>query len=339
MSCTTEPPAKRKRAGDPGASDATPVHSKIWMPYDDVILKAVSTQFRMNHDILAQQSSVFGNMFSMPLPPDKPTVEGCPIVRISDSAQDWELLLEMLYRPYVPYYFFNSWLSECQFRFSFQVPAIRPFDAVTAMLRLGQKYNIAEARDDALSCLHNEFPSDASGIDPLTRIGYQAGLFPDILNLLYECGVHSCIPTAGLNCLNDQLFTGIDRHDGSRTILSSDTKLTLTLALERILFFKKDAMNWLKGDAIIPHQSCQTPKACIQQKMVINHVVTWVREDKHDVSYILGGWDRNWLGKLCDACEAAAKDCVKATSSNRKGWELLPTFFGLSVWKDLKDSD
>jgi hypothetical protein len=69
------------------------------MPYGDIILQAESTQFRINRDVLARHSSVFADMFSIPLPSDEPTVEGCPIVRVSDTAKDWELLLDVLYDP------------------------------------------------------------------------------------------------------------------------------------------------------------------------------------------------------------------------------------------------
>jgi hypothetical protein len=69
------------------------------MQYGDIILQAESTQFRINRDVLAKQSSVFRDMFSVPQPPNEPTIEGCPIVHVSDTAKDWELLLEVLYDP------------------------------------------------------------------------------------------------------------------------------------------------------------------------------------------------------------------------------------------------
>ncbi|KAJ7465228.1 hypothetical protein FB451DRAFT_1262977 [Mycena latifolia] len=59
------------------------------MLYGDIILQAESTQFRVNRDILALHSS----------PPNEETVEGCPIVEMSDSAKDVELLLTALYNP------------------------------------------------------------------------------------------------------------------------------------------------------------------------------------------------------------------------------------------------
>ncbi len=57
------------------------------------------TQFRVNRDVLAKQPSVLADMFAVPLPPKEPMIEGCPIVRVSDAAKDWELLLDVLYHP------------------------------------------------------------------------------------------------------------------------------------------------------------------------------------------------------------------------------------------------
>ncbi|KAJ7037783.1 hypothetical protein C8F04DRAFT_1393452 [Mycena alexandri] len=38
-------------------------------------------------------SSVFRDMFTMPLPPDEPTIENSPV----DTLQNWLLFLEVLY--------------------------------------------------------------------------------------------------------------------------------------------------------------------------------------------------------------------------------------------------
>lgn len=98
MSDTT-PSAKRQRT-DETINEATPVRSHIWMPFGDIILQVQSTQFRVSRDVLANQSPVFADMFSVPQPPDEPQVDGCPIVILSgDSAKDWGLLLKILYEP------------------------------------------------------------------------------------------------------------------------------------------------------------------------------------------------------------------------------------------------
>ncbi|KAJ7432200.1 hypothetical protein B0H11DRAFT_1940908 [Mycena galericulata] len=85
---------------DPDSGSTPVVRSKIWMPYGDVVLQAESTtQFRVNRDVLAHQSSVFADMFAVPQPPNEPSVEGCSIIHVSDSANDWELLLDVIYHP------------------------------------------------------------------------------------------------------------------------------------------------------------------------------------------------------------------------------------------------
>ncbi|KAJ7359700.1 hypothetical protein DFH08DRAFT_769695 [Mycena albidolilacea] len=313
------PPAKRKRTTDSSPDpDTTPVRSKIWMPYGDIILQAEFTQFRVNRDVLAQNSSVFADMLSVPLPPDEPTVEGCPIVRVTDTAEDWKLLLDVLYHP-------------------FQDSASRPFAVVAAMLRLGSKYDIPQARNDALSRLHFEYPADLRAWHisnaRLTKIAAHQleGFYPDLLNLLYECGIDSCIPTAGLHCLNsytlDALFTGVQRHDGTSVTLSNANKLTLAVALERILLFQKSTLRWLDGNAVVPHKSCKSSTTCTREKIVINHMVTWETKERLDSSFLLGEWDSSWSNRLCDVCELAAREYTDV--SVQKGWELLPTFFGL----------
>ncbi|KAF7351410.1 BTB domain-containing protein [Mycena sanguinolenta] len=111
------------------------------MSHGDIILQAESTQFRVNSDVLAQQSSVFKNMFALSLLANDPAVEVCPIVHVSGTAKDWELLFGVFYQP-------------------FSSSASRPLDVVASMLRLGRKYDIPAARDDALSRLRAEFPAE-----------------------------------------------------------------------------------------------------------------------------------------------------------------------------------
>ncbi|KAJ7697600.1 hypothetical protein B0H17DRAFT_1007024 [Mycena rosella] len=136
------PSAKRKRTETaPESTDATPVRSKIWMPYGDIVLQVEATQFRVNRDVLAKQSKVFSDMFSVPQPPNEPTVEGCPIVLVSDTAKDWELLLKMLYDPF----HYETGMS---------------LDILSALLRLGKKYDISMAKDNALWRIHVEFPTE-----------------------------------------------------------------------------------------------------------------------------------------------------------------------------------
>ncbi|KAJ7436731.1 hypothetical protein FB451DRAFT_187047 [Mycena latifolia] len=325
-----EPAAKRKRTETDLPNDTPPVRSKIWMPYGDIILQAESTQFRVNRDILAHQSSVFRDMFSVPQPQNEPTFEGCPIVHVSDAAKDWEMFLHVLYNPFPS-------ISKVK----------QPFPALASMLRLGRKYEIQAAKDDVVARIHSEFPADFAawkelGHDGLTHIDDGNGIYIQLLNLVYECGIYTSIPVLGLCCLNmhrlEVLFTGLECEDGSLVTIASDgIKLTMALALERILLFQRESMAWLNDDVVVPHTSCSSQTQCEEQKILLNHTVTWREPTELDFTYTLDPWEEEWSGKLCDACEEAAKASYE--TSRQKGWDLLPSFFGLPEWKHLKDAD
>ncbi|KAF7360149.1 hypothetical protein MVEN_00743400 [Mycena venus] len=154
------------------------------MPYGDIILQAETTQFRINRDVLAKHSPVFEDMFAVPQPLNEPTMEGCSIVHVSDTAKDWELLLEMLYDP-------------------FRCEDTLPFDLVASMLRLGRKYEFKAAKENAKSRIHHEFPAKLDSwieVEMIsTKIEFQEGFEVDLLNLVYECEITSSIPVAAFS--------------------------------------------------------------------------------------------------------------------------------------------
>ncbi|KAJ6582982.1 hypothetical protein DFH09DRAFT_1360277 [Mycena vulgaris] len=323
------PSVKRKRA-EPDLPESTsnpPVRSKIWMPYGDLILQAESTQFRVNRDVLAQQSSVFSDMLSVPQPPNEPMVEGCPIVLVSDSAKDWDLLLGFLYNP-------------------FQYGTALPFDVLASMLRLGRKYDFSAAKANAVKRIHSEFPDDLEAWNEaakdMTSIEARPGILVDLLDLAYECGVTSSIPTLAFCCLRanklEPLLTGIEHEDGSRLTLPDHVKLALAIALERIVYFQHEVFGWLEDDSIIPDQSCVSKIECTTQRQMIHRAL--ISNDNGAVRvrcYGLDSWDDDWPHGLCDICRMAGKSTFD--NSRDKLWEALPTFFGLPEWTKLKDVD
>ena len=89
------PFANRKRTEDPTVDDNLlhPVRSAIWYDDGSIVIQAGSTQFRVHRSILWANSPVLKDM----LPVDEELVEGCPILRLSDSAEDVAHLLKVLY--------------------------------------------------------------------------------------------------------------------------------------------------------------------------------------------------------------------------------------------------
>jgi hypothetical protein len=90
-------------------------HADLWFCDGSVILQAESTLFRVHKSQLSRRSIVFSDMFALAQPPIMTThatladenYEGCPVVKLHDSAEDVANLLLALYDgPFVPSFLF-----------------------------------------------------------------------------------------------------------------------------------------------------------------------------------------------------------------------------------------
>jgi len=90
-------------------------HADLWFCDGSVILQAESTLFRVHKSQLSRRSFVFSDMFALAQPPvitthatlADETYEGCPVVKLYDSAEDVANLLLALYDgPFVPSFLF-----------------------------------------------------------------------------------------------------------------------------------------------------------------------------------------------------------------------------------------
>ena len=69
----------------------------FWFPDGNVILSTGTVAFRLYHGVLATQSPIFDNMLDLPQPEGAPTMDGCPILELSDSDIDLRHLLTVLF--------------------------------------------------------------------------------------------------------------------------------------------------------------------------------------------------------------------------------------------------
>ncbi|KAJ7610277.1 hypothetical protein DFH06DRAFT_1065262, partial [Mycena polygramma] len=333
-----QPPTRKRQRTEPESAvpETGCTRSKIWMRYGDIILQAEGAQFRVNRDVLSYNSSVFRGMFDLPQPADEPQIEGCPVVQLSgDSAADVELFLAACYDP-------------------FQLKSKQPIEMLRSSLRLGRKYEALTFKRDAMHRLHLGFPATLGLWDrQLTRervngglelIRSTPGVYIDLLNLAYENGVYTCIPALAFRCLSlytlAQMFAGIEREDASRAVLADATKLTLASALESILVFQSNNLEWLREEGeVVPNGDCEVYDDCEEHRKVMCNIKC--TEKRVDLSYTLDHWDKvaggSWVGLLCENCVKDAK--VEHEAARQRAWEQLPLFFGLPQWKDLKDLD
>ena len=71
----------------------------FWFPDGNIIISTRTVAFRLYHGVLAAQSSVFDNMLDLPQPEGAPTIDGYPILELSDSAIDLRHLFTVLFPP------------------------------------------------------------------------------------------------------------------------------------------------------------------------------------------------------------------------------------------------
>ncbi|KAK6992709.1 hypothetical protein R3P38DRAFT_3289102 [Favolaschia claudopus] len=326
---------KRKRtedASEPAVATTNPItRSKIWVPFGDMVLQAESTQFRVNRDVLAGQSPVFSDMLSLPQPSNdsEPTIEGCPVVHLFDSAKDWELLLGMLYDP-------------------FKYEDALPLDLIASMLRLGRKYEMKTVKQNAVARIRYEYPTR---LDSWERVETHTTkiLLPEgdghlnVFKLAYECDVLPSLPILAFLCVNNidteaLLMDEIQDSKGSCIVLPDYLKVKLAIASERVRQFQRQHFGWLEDGAVIPDTECRVPTKCTSQRQKTFCMLAlgdahleWPGERRF---YALTFWRSEWSDGFCRACGMTAKEAYK--SKLPAAWAALPSFFGMPEWKDLE---
>ena len=95
-------PLKRQRTDDAQEDAETQVlqRSRFWFDDGNVILQAQNIQCRVHRSMLSLHSNVFKDVFNMPQPTDTMSilnVGGCPVIALSDEANDLEYVLSIFY--------------------------------------------------------------------------------------------------------------------------------------------------------------------------------------------------------------------------------------------------
>ncbi|KAJ6490165.1 hypothetical protein DFH09DRAFT_1053812 [Mycena vulgaris] len=267
------------------------------------------------------------DMRSIPQPTDDPHVDGCPIIRLSDSIQDLEHLLRALYNP-----FFDS-AEQLE------------FPVVAALVRLGKKYDFHQFLAAAVARLTVHFPCtvEKSVARSFTldgdRLVDDPGLLFDAINLATENGLHALLPSLYLDALlefdqenrMDYILTGIARNDNSIAKLSFENQVILIRSRHEVHRIQANLLFvWMKPQHL-PSAACSSIPECSASRDQLTHEI-------FIPVYTLRAmirWASYWERALCTGCRKASK--TSFSQGSHKFWTLLPTFFGLPNWADLKN--
>lgn len=85
---------KRVRQDDTGECL---IRSHMWFEDGNIVLIAEDIAFKLHRGVLARQSPIFEDMFSVPQPTVQDHFDDCPAVHLHDQASDLEIFIEVLY--------------------------------------------------------------------------------------------------------------------------------------------------------------------------------------------------------------------------------------------------
>ncbi|KAJ7350754.1 hypothetical protein DFH08DRAFT_695355 [Mycena albidolilacea] len=300
--------------------------SDIWYEDGSVVLQAQHTQFRVHWGVLARQSSFFHDMQGLPQPPDQPSVDGCPVVKLPDDIADVECLLKALYSP------------------TFLAQAALPLPAIGALIRLGRKYDFRDLLDSAVRRLEFENPKTLEEYEALkapatngktynpTRIVGYPGIMIDFFTLARENDIVSVLPCAYYRAVAHYipLFDGVPRGDGTTASLPPKHLRRCILARDKFIsarFQEGYPLGWLKkwdhdSDCANPAKCAQARSARVYSCLDLDPLLNLYRSDEDQKV-------------LCSACYRHATESIRA--GRKKLWEDLPKFFDLLPWSELKN--
>jgi hypothetical protein len=72
--------------------------SKFWFEDGNVVLQAEHTQFRLHRSVLSMHCPIFRDLFACSLLENALTVDGCPLINLSETLEDVKNFVKILYK-------------------------------------------------------------------------------------------------------------------------------------------------------------------------------------------------------------------------------------------------
>ncbi|KAJ7719901.1 hypothetical protein B0H16DRAFT_392967 [Mycena metata] len=272
--------------------------------------------------MLTMHSSVFRDLFTLPIPPDEAMIDNCSVVVLSgDTAQDWTLFLGALFPQY----------------YSTEVPSL---ELLAAMLRLSKKYDFPLFRADCVRRLKEDLPRTLEEHDRLglewknfTALGTpDAYLF--LASLLREISLPSLLPFCYYSIIRDHRSIAMAKIlDHSDHSVNTTDRLACSLGYAKLLKFQSGTSAWLGLDGGAFGQPRECASACTSRALA-SHISMNIQTKRHPLDiWILSKWNelQRWYG-LCLLCHERNK-------ARQHCWRSLPNVFGLPDWEELKALD
>ncbi|KAJ3532844.1 hypothetical protein NMY22_g7579 [Coprinellus aureogranulatus] len=333
---------KRRRTEEPAigvaGSSTTPKHSeKVWYDDGNIIIQAGNLQFKIHKGVLTKQSTVFADLFQIPHPVDEPTLDGCPIVEVHDSAEDVEHALLAVY-------------GDPEHLGTTGKPTL---PALIGMIRLGKKYELTHVRDVGLAQLKKEFPEsledcdrilDSPGSPNFLFLPHSDDIieqFLEVIKLAHECSIQSILPVVYLRVAGYDLNELLSHP--ALFSLPQEAHRSILCGREKLLQARKDWLSSLRlGGECRSEARCALLIYVVMKQLLSEHAdplavlrLQWAKKELQQGRAILPGQSD---GKSNDLCRECVKEFRKGHAEGRRTtWDELPAYFNLPKWNELND--
>ncbi|EMD34212.1 hypothetical protein CERSUDRAFT_97472 [Gelatoporia subvermispora B] len=312
-------------------------NDEFWYPDGNVILVAGTAGFKVYRGQLSNHSDVFRDMLEIPQPNEVEEIEGCPVVQLHDQPRDLVFLLRVL---------FPGALT------CLQLIGRPQFSAVSAWVRLGDKYHITSLRDQGLKWLKEGFTGDlpasfttveeylksasihmelrdALAVVYLARLTDTQSLLPLVFYMCCQLEPADILQRVTANVVHEQMSPS-----DAATCIQGATLLSGATAHAYIRILSPDAETTYKFRAV---GNCANQGRCRNKRDKLLHDVSGelvaLRDQGITSSAALDDWSvfLEKMGQEPDSMCVACKELARLTSLEERAsiWQQLPGYFGL----------
>ena len=86
-----------RHSSDAEGATAERMTSPLWFDDGSVVLVAEQSKFRVHSSILSRHCPGLKELFAIPRTSETEHLSGCPVFHLSDTAEDLEYLLQLIY--------------------------------------------------------------------------------------------------------------------------------------------------------------------------------------------------------------------------------------------------
>ncbi|KAJ7167222.1 hypothetical protein C8R43DRAFT_877584 [Mycena crocata] len=299
----------------------------LWFEDCGLIIQAENTLFRVSRDMLATHSPVFRDMLSLPPPTADDMIEGCPFVRLPDSAADVTVFLKSLF----------------YFDFFRTPPAPIAFAIVAGVLRMSHKYEVDALRKLALAHFSSFHPTTLHEYEQRGR-EEQSSFFDDLhrgsflapIELARQLSLDWSLPIAFYRVskysYEHQIIGG---HKGFE--LDMKDKISTIVAARQMERADTKILDFLWSPEVI--DGCESEPECTISRIACRRDAENWRECTPNASPLMPldiwateDWERL---EVCDVCLATMKTMHQ--DAKQAFWDELPKMFDLPNWTVLEE--